>query len=45
MISLGALPITSSVGAGKCLSPKRKGLAVTWIVCKASSNAIDNDLQ
>ncbi len=42
--SLGALPITNSVGAGKCLSPKRRGMPVTQIVCEASSNAIDNDL-
>lgn len=45
MRSRGALPMVISVGAGKCLSPKRKGLPVTRMVCKPSSNVMDNDLE
>ena len=45
MTSEGALPMTSPVGAGKCLSPQFKGLPVTRMVSEASSNAVDNDLR
>ena len=36
--------MTNSLGAGKSRSPYSSGFPVTRIVCKPSSNTIDNDL-